>query len=58
MVPEELVIELCDLELVGLLPVHNPGAALALGVYQDRVPGCPSHHDAILDTQVIRGKTL
>lgn len=38
MVPEHLVIELCDLELVGLLTVHNPQAALALWVNQHRIP--------------------
>ena len=58
MVPEELVIELGDLKLVGLLPVHDPGAALALGVHQHGVPGGPGHHDTILDTQVICWQTL
>ena len=54
MVPKELVIELGDLELIGLFPVHDPSAALALRVNQDRIPGSSGHHDAILYTQVIR----
>ena len=54
-VPEELVIELGDLELVGLLPVHDPGAALALRVNQHRVSGGSGHHDTVLNTQVISG---
>ena len=57
-VPEQLVIELGDLELVGLLPVHDPGAALALRVNQHRVSGGSGHHDAILNTQVISGQPL
>ena len=57
-ISEEFVVELCDLELVGLLPVHDPGAALALGIHQDRVPGGPGHHDAVLYTQVICGQAL
>lgn len=54
-IPEELVIELCNLELVGLFPVHDPSAALALRVDQDWIPGGPSHHDAVLYTQIICG---
>ena len=57
-VPEELVIQLGDLELVGFLSVHDPGTALALRVHQDRVPGGPGHHDAILYTQVVCGQSL
>ena len=53
MIPEELVIQLCDLELIGLFPVHDPSATLALRVNQNRVPGSPGHHDAVLNTQVI-----
>lgn len=52
-VSEELVIELRDLELIGLFPVHDPSAALALWVNQNRIPGSSGHHDAILYTQVI-----
>ena len=58
MVSEQLVIQLGDLELVSLFPVHDPGAALALWVYQHRIPGRPGHHDSILDTQIISGQTL
>ena len=54
MVPEELVIELRDLELIGLFPVHDPSATLALWVNQNRIPGSSGHHDAVLYTQVIR----
>ena len=52
-VPEELVIELRNLELIGLFPVHDPSTALALRINQDRIPGSSGHHDAILYTQVI-----
>ena len=58
MVSEELVIELGDLELVGLLPVHDPCAPLALRVHQDRISCGPCHHDTILDTQIISGQPL
>lgn len=57
-IPEELVIQLGDLELVGLLPVHDPGTALPLRVHQHRIPGGPGDHDTILDAQVICGQTL
>lgn len=57
-IPEELIIQLGDLELVGLLSVHDPGTALPLRVHQHRVPSGPSDHDTILDTQVICGQTL
>lgn len=53
MISEEFVIQLRDLELIGLFPVHDPSAALALRVNQDRVPGSSGHHDAILNTEVI-----
>lgn len=58
MIPEELVVQLGDLELVGLLPVHDPGTALPLRVHQHRVPSGPGDHDTILDAQVICGQTL
>lgn len=58
MIPEELVVQLGDLKLVGLLPVHDPGTALPLGVHQHRVPSGPGDHDSILDAQVICGQTL
>lgn len=54
-VPEEFVIQLGDLELIGLLTMHDPGAALALRIHKHRVASCPGHHDAILDTQIICG---
>ena len=57
-VPEHLVVELGDLELVGLLPVHDPGAPLALRVHHDWVPGGTRDHDAVLNTELIRGQAL
>lgn len=57
-VPEHLVIELGDLELVGLLPVHDPGAALALGVHHDWVAGGAGDHDAVLNTELVCGQAL
>ena len=57
-VSEELVVQLGDLELVGLLPVHNPGAALALRVNQHRISGGSCHHNTVLNTQVISGQPL
>lgn len=57
-VPEELVIQLCDFELIGFLPVHDPGASLALWIYQYRVSGGSGDHDAVLNTQIISWQTL
>lgn len=57
-IPEELVIQLGDLELVGLLPVHDPGTTLPLRVHQQRIPSGPGDHDTILDAQVICGQSL
>ena len=57
-IPEELVIELGNLELVSLFPVHDPGAALSLRVHQKWISGSPGHHDTILDTQVVCRQTL
>ena len=57
-VPEELVIQLRDLELICLLPVHDPGAALTLRVHQNRISSSPGHHDTVLNTQVICWQTL
>ena len=58
MVPEHLVVELSDLELVGLLPVHDPGAPLALGVHHDWVAGGAGDHDAVLNTELVCGQAL
>lgn len=52
-VPEILVCEVSHSEISLGIALHEPGAALALGVYEQRVPGGPCHQDAILDAELI-----
>ena len=46
------------LELVGLLPVHDPEAALPLRVHQQWVAAGPRDHDAVLNRQLVSGQAL
>ncbi len=52
---EDLCPHQAHLQLLVSLSVLDPGLALALGVYQQRIAGCLRHHDAILDGEVIVG---
>lgn len=51
----QVVLVRPNLQLLVSLSVLDPGLALALGVYQQRVAGRLRHHDAILDGQVVAG---
>ena len=42
-VSEALVCEVSHSEILLGIALHEPGAALALGVYEQRVPGGPGH---------------
>ena len=57
-ISEVLVCEVRHSEVPLGIALHEPGAALVLGVYKQRVSGGPGHQDTILDAQLICGQSL
>ena len=58
MLTEVFVIEVCQLQIVLLLTVFGPYLALALRIYEQRVPGGLGDNDSVLGRELVTRQPL